>query len=144
MEILLHIHQIIKLVEINNPMSNENKSVSIYPGAGRDIDVVPVTILNDISQQLANAIASGPQDELLREIEKLNEYFSRFDSRVAYQYGSVTENPKIYVNVTKGWNWKSGSIPNVKEAMSELLGMGSKARKLSLMLRRFKKLLSLT
>ena len=53
-------------------MSNKNKSVSIYPGAGRDIDVVPVTILNDISQHLANSIASGPQDELFKLIEDLN------------------------------------------------------------------------
>ena len=121
-------------------MSNKNKSVSIYPGAGRDIDVVPVTILNDISQHLANSIASGPQDELFKLIEDLNEYLSRFDNRNSYinEHDSryTQEIPSVYVDVTKGWNWKAGSIPRMKEAMAELLGMGSKAKKLSLMLRR--------
>ena len=77
-------------------------SIELYNGH-RSINVNNLDILREPSQQLANAIATGPQDEFFSKLEECN--------RVLSGYGSNTE----ILSVTPSWNWRPGTLDKIKQ-----------------------------
>ena len=68
-------------------------------------------ILEEPNQQLANAIATGPQDEFFSRLEECNRYCFR-------------ENPLM---VTPSWNWKPGTLDKIKAYTRKQLMLDKKS-----------------
>ena len=74
------------------------KPVEYYNGT-RTIDVMDIKFLLNPSQDLANSMATGPQDDLYTALDRFNGWL-----------------PEEYqLAVTPSWNWKPGTIPKFKE-----------------------------
>ena len=74
------------------------KPVEYYNGT-RMIDVMDIKFLLNPSQDLANSMATGPQDDLYTALDRFNGWL-----------------PEEYqLAVTPSWNWKPGTIPKFKE-----------------------------
>ena len=89
-------------------------SIELYNGH-RSINVNNLDILREPSQQLANAIATGPQDEFFSKLEECN--------RVLSGYGSNTE----ILSVTPSWNWRPGTLDKIKQYARKQLMLDKKS-----------------
>ena len=63
------------------------------------IAVEDTTVLLNPTQELANSIATGPQDDLYSALDRFNR--------------PLPDNVKLAV--TPSWNWKPGTIPKFRE-----------------------------
>ena len=86
-------------------------SIELYNGL-RNIDVNTLDILREPNQQLANAIATGPQDEFFSKLEECNRVFPE-------RIGQLS--------VTPSWNWKPGTFDMVKNYVSDMLMLNKKS-----------------
>ena len=92
-----------------------------YYNGNSNIDVYSIEYLLTPSQELADSMATGPQDELYTALE-------RFNSR-------LPDNVKL--TVTPSWNWKPGTIPKFKEYLwKNIYRFDSKATSLTHMMKR--------
>ena len=88
---------------------------SFYDGQ-REVNVDSITTLSEPNQQLANAIATGPQDEFFSLLENINCDMGR-------HYGSES----VHIGVTNAWNWKPGTYDKVRLVMNKMLRLNDKA-----------------
>jgi hypothetical protein len=88
------------------------------------VKVEHLEILNNISQDLANAIATGPQDTFFDKLDNFNA-----DLR---HYGIDS------LDVTNGWNWKPGTYPKIEALLNKKLTITKKAKDISHKIRRVK------
>ena len=92
-----------------------------YYNGNSNIDVYSIKYLLTPSQELADSMATGPQDELYTALE-------RFNSR-------LPDNVKL--TVTPSWNWKPGTIPKFREYLwKNIYRFDSKATSLTHMMKR--------
>ena len=96
------------------------KPVEYYNGT-RTIDVMDIKFLLNPSQELANSMATGPQDDLYYALDRFNGWL-----------------PEEYqLAVTPSWNWKPGTIPKFKEYLiNNLYKMNTKSQGLEHLMRR--------
>ena len=96
------------------------KPVEYYNGT-RTIDVMDIKFLLNPSQDLANSMATGPQDDLYYALDRFNGWL-----------------PEEYqLAVTPSWNWKPGTIPKFKEYLiNNLYKMHTKSQGLEHLMRR--------
>jgi hypothetical protein len=90
-------------------------SHSIFNGR-ENISVNPITILAETNQQLANAIATGPQDEFYEKLERANWYIERW-----------TREPSLNISVTPSWNWRPGTYDRIRKATISALEINKKS-----------------
>ena len=88
---------------------------SFYDGQ-IEVNVDSITTLSEPNQQLANAIATGPQDEFFSLLENINCDMGR-------HYGSES----VHIGVTNAWNWKPGTYDKVRLVMNKMLRLNDKA-----------------
>jgi hypothetical protein len=79
------------------------------------INVNTLDILRQPNQQLANAIATGPQDEFFSKLEECNRVLS----------GYSNEGPVL--SVTPSWNWRPGTLNIIKKYVSQQLMLEKKS-----------------
>ena len=92
-----------------------------YFNGNCNIMVQPVSYLLNPSQDFANSMATGPQDELYTALNRFNSH--------------LPDNVKLAV--TPSWNWRPGTIPKFREYIhNKGLKPKMKASSLSHMLRR--------
>ena len=92
-----------------------------YFNGNCNIMVQPVSYLLNPSQDFANSMATGPQDELYTALNRFNSH--------------LPDNVKLAV--TPSWNWRPGTIPKFREHIhNSVLKTNIKASSLSHMLRR--------
>jgi len=89
-------------------------SIQLYNGYN-DINVNTLDILREPNQQLANAIATGPQDEFFSKLEECNRVLTGFRN----------EFPGI--SVTPSWNWRPGTLNIIKEYVAKNLMINKKS-----------------
>ena len=96
------------------------KPVEYYNGT-RMTDVMDIKFLLNPSQDLANSMATGPQDDLYYALDRFNGWL-----------------PEEYqLAVTPSWNWKPGTIPKFKEYLiNNLYKMNTKSQGLEHLMRR--------
>ena len=81
---------------------------------GRDnIEVESLTSLLNMSQETANKIAIGPQEDFLIKLETINREL---------RFADLGE-----INVNKKWNWKPGSYDRIKELIQHKLFLNKKS-----------------
>ena len=90
-------------------------SIELYNGVN-NINVNTLDILREPNQQLANAIATGPQDEFFSALEECN--------RMMRMHNDL--NPKV-LSVTPSWNWRPGSLDIVKDYVARQLMLQKKS-----------------
>ena len=76
-------------------------SIELYNGHN-NINVNTLDILREPNQQLANAIATGPQDEFFSKLEECNRVLTRFSDE------------ELVLSVTPSWNWRPGTLDIIK------------------------------
>ena len=86
-------------------------SIELYNGLNT-INVNNIDILKEPSQQLANAIATGPQDEFFSKLEACNRVFPE-------RIGQLS--------VTPSWNWRPGTFDMVKKYVTDQLMIDKKS-----------------
>ena len=86
------------------------------------LKVEHIDILNNISQDLANAIATGPQDEFFDKLDTFNADLQH--------YGIDS------IDVTEKWNWKPGTYPKIDAYLNQRLTITKKAKDITSKLRR--------
>tara|TARA_R110000824_G_scaffold69214_2_gene178328 strand:+ start:11037 stop:12581 length:1545 start_codon:yes stop_codon:yes gene_type:complete len=92
-----------------------------YHNGYKTIEVKDIKFLLNPSQDLANSMATGPQDELYTALD-------RFNSR-------LPEGQQL--TVTPSWNWKPGTIPKFKEYLiNNLLKINTKSNGLYHLMKR--------
>jgi hypothetical protein len=89
-------------------------SIELYNGYN-SINVNTLDILRQPNQQLANAIATGPQDEFFSKLEECNRVLS----------GYSNEGPVL--SVTPSWNWRPGTLNIIKKYVSQQLMLEKKS-----------------
>jgi hypothetical protein len=89
-------------------------SIELYNGH-INIDVNTLDILREPNQQLANAIATGPQDEFFSKLEECNRVFS------------AQSNIERLLSVTPSWNWRPGTLDMIKEYVARQLMLDKKS-----------------
>jgi hypothetical protein len=94
-------------------------SIELFNGV-RNIQVHSLDYLKEPSQQLANAIATGPQDDFFQLLEEINRYFG-----ISAHYN--TEDITPHLSVTPSWNWRPGTLNKVKEYVHRQLQLGTKS-----------------
>tara|TARA_Y100000593_G_scaffold87612_1_gene168380 strand:+ start:1429 stop:2976 length:1548 start_codon:yes stop_codon:yes gene_type:complete len=96
------------------------KPVEYYNGT-RTINVIDIKELLNPSQELANSMATGPQDELYTALDRFNGWL-----------------PEEYqLAVTPSWNWKPGTIPKFKEYLiNNVYRINTKSQGLEHLMRR--------
>ena len=96
------------------------KPVEYYTGT-RTIDVMDIKFLLNPSQDLANSMATGPQDDLYTALDRFNGWL-----------------PEEYqLAVTPSWNWKPGTRPKFREYLiNNLYKMNTKLQGLEHLMRR--------
>ena len=72
-----------------------------------EVDVSNIDCLNDMTQEMANAIATGPQDNFFQLLEG-------FNSELTYQGIEP-------IDVTNKWNWKPGTSKKIVEFQTNRL-----------------------
>ena len=77
------------------------------------VNVEHVSSLKDIDQDLANSLATGPQDIFFTTLDRFNELLN-----------ARGIDP---IDVTNKWNWKPGSYDKVKEYMSQQIHLHKKS-----------------
>ena len=90
-------------------------SIELYNGVN-NINVNTLDVLREPNQQLANAIATGPQDEFFSALEECN--------RMMRMHNDL--NPKV-LSVTPSWNWRPGSLDIVKDYVAKQLMLQKKS-----------------
>ncbi len=83
-------------------------SIELYNGRN-NILVNNIDILKQPNQQLANAIATGPQDEFFSMLEECNRYVTGYNDSA----------PRL--SVTPSWNWKPGTLNIIKDYVAKQL-----------------------
>ena len=78
-----------------------------YFNGSAAVDVSNIDCLNDMTQEMANAIATGPQDNFFQLLEG-------FNSELNYQGIEP-------IDVTNKWNWKPGTSKKIVEFQSNRL-----------------------
>ncbi len=91
-------------------MADSIKTTLLYNGS-LTLKANSLEILEEPNQQLANAIATGPQDEFFSRLEECNRYCFR-------------ENPLM---VTPSWNWKPGTLDKIKAYTRKQLMLDKKS-----------------
>ena len=89
-------------------------SIELYNGCAF-INVFNIDYLSEPNQQLANAIATGPQDEFFSKLEECNRCLRDEEQ----------------LSVTPSWNWKPGSYNKIQEYLKRSLQLGDKSNGLS-------------
>ena len=89
-------------------------SIQLYTGR-RFIDVHNIDILLEPNQQLANAIATGPQDEFFSRLEECNRTLSGFGAN------------ERKLSVTPSWNWRPGTLNMIKDYVAQQLMLNKKS-----------------
>ena len=89
-------------------------SIQLYTGR-RFIDVHNIDILSEPNQQLANAIATGPQDEFFSRLEECNRTLSGFGAN------------ERKLSVTPSWNWRPGTLNMIKDYVAQQLMINKKS-----------------
>ena len=79
----------------------------------RNIEVDNIDVLSNLSQDVANNIAIGPQEDFLIMLKRINEqlFFNNIGN----------------IGITKKWNWKPGSYDKMKELISKKLDLHKKS-----------------
>ena len=78
-----------------------------------NVNVEHISSLKDINQDLANSLATGPQDMFFTSLDRFNELLNMRGI-----------DP---IDVTNKWNWKPGSYDKVKEYMSQQIHLHKKS-----------------
>ena len=78
-----------------------------------DVDVSDIDCLKDMTQETANAIATGPQDMFFTLLD-------RFNSDLTYYTGET-------IDVTDKWNWKPGTYPKIDKMLLKRLNFDKKS-----------------
>ena len=89
-------------------------SIQLYNGYN-NINVNTLDILREPNQQLANAIATGPQDEFFSKLEECNRVFT------------CQSNNDNKLSVTPSWNWRPGTLDMIKEYVAKQLMLEKKS-----------------
>ena len=89
-------------------------SIELYNGDS-NINVNTLDILREPNQQLANAIATGPQDEFFSILEECNRYIIGYNDSA----------PRL--SVTPSWNWKPGTLNIIKDYVAKQLMLNKKS-----------------
>ena len=83
------------------------------------IHVDNLDVLSEPSQELANAIATGPQDEFFQLLENTNGNIRRIIGGRNY-YNQPTDN-SFDVSVTPSWNWRPGTYDKIRAIVTKIL-----------------------
>ena len=89
-------------------------SIELYNGHN-NINVNTLDILREPNQQLANAIATGPQDEFFSKLEECNRVLTRFSDE------------ELVLSVTPSWNWRPGTLDMIKKYVAKQLMLDKKS-----------------
>ena len=89
-------------------------SIELYNGH-MNINVNTLDVLKQPNQQLANAIATGPQDEFFSKLEECNRVLSGY------------RNELPVLSVTPSWNWRPGTLNIIKEYVAKQLMIDKKS-----------------
>ena len=89
-------------------------SILLYNGHV-NINVNTLDILKEPNQQLANAIATGPQDEFFSKLEECNRCLR----------------DEQQLSVTPSWNWRPGTFDKIKQYVATQLMIDKKSNGLS-------------
>jgi hypothetical protein len=89
-------------------------SIELYNGH-ININVNTLDVLREPNQQLANAIATGPQDVFFSKLEECNRVLSGYSS----------EGPML--SVTPSWNWRPGTLDMIKNYVARQLMLDKKS-----------------
>ncbi len=90
----------------------------------QELNVEELSILQNMNQDLANSIATGPQDTFFEKLDRINDDLSYFGL------------PEI--DVTNKWNWKPGTYDIVRNLVERKLEMHKKSKGINNFIRRTK------
>ena len=93
-------------------------SIELYNG-WTTINVNSIDILRQPTQQLANAIATGPQDEFFSKLEECNRVLTGYN-----------RNELPAISVTPSWNWRPGTLDIIKQYARNKLMLDKKSSSL--------------
>ena len=85
-----------------------------YFNGRRNVDVSDIDCLNNMTQETANAIATGPQDEFFTLLDT-------FNNDLRYYAGES-------IDVTDKWNWRPGTYAKIDKMILKRLDLDKKAR----------------
>jgi len=83
------------------------------------LNVNNLDVLSEPSQELANAIATGPQDEFFQLLESTNGLIRRLSAGRNY-YNQPVDN-SLDVSITPSWNWRPGTYDKIRELTIKML-----------------------
>ena len=84
-----------------------------YFNGSHEVEVKEIDSLLNMSQDTANMLAIGPQEEFMNKLDLVNRQLSL--------------NNIERIDVTKLWNWKPGSYDKIKELINKLLYLNKKS-----------------
>jgi hypothetical protein len=109
---------------------NTNELRAIWSGS-RFVDIEDISILTNPNQQLANAIATGPQDEFYELLNQTNQSMDRYYTMNYYgytNYRNIDDGSSAYhIGVTPTWRWKPKTKDKVQKVASRILGLNKKS-----------------
>ena len=84
-----------------------------YFNGSHSIEVKELDTLLNMSQDTANLLAIGPQEDFMNKLDNVNRQL---------RLNQIEE-----INVTKLWNWRPGSYDKIKELINKLLYLNKKS-----------------
>ena len=75
-----------------------------YYNGSNEVEVEEIDSLLSMSQDTANMLAIGPQEDFMNKLDNVNRQLSLHNIEG--------------INVTKLWNWKPGSYDKIKELIN--------------------------
>ena len=78
-----------------------------YFNGKKEVNVSNIDSLKDMTQDIANAIATGPQDTFFEKLDGFNEQLNYYNIES--------------IDVTDKWNWKPGTYPKIDKYLHKQL-----------------------
>jgi len=89
------------------------------------VNVNNLDVLSEPSQELANAIATGPQDEFFQLLESTNGLIRRISA--GRNYYNMPVDDSLDISVTPSWNWRPGTYDKIRELTVKILQLNKRS-----------------